>query len=221
MKTGRSSRRRGFTLLEAILALVLASLLFASVSLYTGTWLLDWQRLVARGGQEDVVAIVLDRLVEDIEEAQPFLVSEIGGERIIFEGSADRLTFLRPALGFEARAGLDQITYHTGPVGSSMAIVRSRRNYGLPDVQGGAGEDLPLIRGAVTLAFSYAGPDGGLMPEWTDRHRLPVLVRVEISGASPRPWRQSAYARLRVEMPANCGTEAALAECLSRLQPGS
>ena len=32
--------------------------------------------------------------VEDIEEAQPFLVSDIGGGRIVFEGSADRLTFL-------------------------------------------------------------------------------------------------------------------------------
>lgn len=209
-------RRRGFTLLEALLALVLATLLMGALSLYTGTWLRQWNRLVMRGSQEDVVAIVLDRIVEDLEETQPIYIKDPTGERVSFTGNSDSVTFLRPALGFDARAGLDEVTYLNGRAGTQAAIIRSRRGFD-PKVQTSSGEELPLIRGDMRLDFSYADANGNQAPTWNDTRRLPVLVRVEISGATPRRWQQFAYARLRVEMPANCGTQATLAGCKARM----
>ncbi len=216
MSNATRGRKRGFTLLEALLALVLATLLIGALSLYTGTWLKQWSRLVMRGGQEDVVAIVLDRIVEDLEETQPIYGKEPTGERVIFTGSADSVTFLRPALGFEARAGLDEVTYLNGRAGAQAAIIRSRRGFD-PKRQSGSGEELPLIRGDMRLDFSYADTNGNLATTWDDPRRLPVMIRVGISGAMPRRWQQFAYARLRVEMPANCGTQAALAACKARM----
>jgi len=211
--------RRGFTLLEALLALVLATLLFAGISLYTGTWLRQWERLVQRGTREDVVAIVLDRVVEDLEEAQPIYRQSPAGGSVMFAGDQQSVTFVRPALGFDERAGLDEVTYVKGSVGVEPAILRSRRTI---DRDGNAqsGEDLPLIRGNYLIAFSYAGADGKQSETWSDTRRLPVLVQVSISGNDPRPWRQIAYARIRVEMPAVCGNPAKLAECRSRMGAG-
>ena len=169
-----------------------------------------------RGGQEDVVAVVLDRIVEDLEETQPIYVKEPVGEHVIFTGNADSVTFLRPALGFDARAGLDEVTYLNGRAGAQAAIIRSRRDFD-PKGPTATGEELPLIRGDMRLDFSYADANGNQASTWSDARRLPVLIRVEISGATPRRWQQFAYARLRVEMPANCGTPATLATCKARM----
>lgn len=213
----RIKARGGFTLLEALLALVLASILFAGISLYTGSWAGQWHRITLLSAHQDVASIVLDRMVEEIEAAQPALVFDGGAVAGTFEGNAETVSFVRPALGFERRAGLDRVTYGYGAVDGEPAIMRMRRDYG-PEA-GSSGEDLPLMRGDIRIALSYAGADGNFVGEWIDQRRLPALVRIEISGSSPRPWRQIAYARPRAEMPAACATPELVQEC-SRLMGG-
>lgn len=210
--TRKNTARAGFTLIEALASLALATMLFGGLALYTGTWLRHWQGMIARGGQEDTVSVILDRMVEDLEAAQPGYPNSEGAATIRFTGQSDKITFVRPALGYEPRAGLDDITYSMGRAGADEALIRARRD----QRKGDDGEDLPLVRGDLKLSFSYAGPDGRLSPEWTSTNRMPSLVRIEISGSSPRPWRQWAYARLRVELPARCGAAQALAPCLQR-----
>ncbi|MEP9398617.1 prepilin-type N-terminal cleavage/methylation domain-containing protein [Mesorhizobium sp. KR2-14] len=210
--TRKRSAQAGFTLIEALVSLVLATILFGGLALYTGTWLRQWQGMIDRGGQEDTVAVILDRMVEDLEAAQPIYSNPEGAAAVRFAGNAEVVTFVRPALGYESRAGLDDITYSMGRAGADNALIRARRD----QLMGAGGEDLPLLRGDLKLSFSYAGSDGALNAEWTRTNRMPSLVRIEISGSSPRPWRQWAYARLRVELPARCGAADALAPCLQR-----
>ena len=69
MRRRSRQSRRGFSLLEAIVALLLASILFGGISLYTGSWLTRWRDLIASGSRTDMAAIILDRLVEDLEAA--------------------------------------------------------------------------------------------------------------------------------------------------------
>ena len=210
---GKRSAQGGFTLIEALVSLLLATILFGGLSMYTGTWVRHWQGMIDRGGREDTVAVILDRMVEDLESAQP--IDSDPNSAIIavrFDGSAESVTFVRPALGYQARAGLDDVTYSIGQAGSDRALIRVRRDH----LATSGGEELPLMRGDLKLSFSYAGPDGEFNPEWTSTTRLPSLVRIELSGSSPRPWEQSAIARLRVEMPAHCGAGEALARCLQR-----
>jgi len=207
-------RRRGFTLLEALLALVLATLLFGAIALYTGTWLRSWGGIVARGTREDTVAIVLDRIVEDLEAAQPVHADGPMAGAVAFSGQADTVVFVRPALGYGPRAGFDHVTYFNGSAGGEAAVIRARRAW---PPQGGSGEDLPLIRGDARLGLAYAGPDGAFAQRWGFSDRLPSTVRVTLSGTQPRPWTQTAFARLRVELPAACGAKDLFQECMSAL----
>lgn len=203
----------GFTLIEALVSLVLATMLFGGLSMYTGSWLRHWQGMIDRAGREDTVAVILDRMVEDLEAAQPVYSNPEGlATAVRFTGNAEMVTFVRPALGYELRAGLDDITYSMGLAGTDRALIRARRDH----LKDSGGEDLPLVRGDLKLSFSYAGPDGALSPEWTSSTRIPSLIRIEISGKFPRSWRQWAYARLRVELPAHCGVAEALSQCLQR-----
>ena len=148
--TTKRSARAGFTLIEALASLVLATMLFGGLALYTGTWLRQWQGMIARGGQEDTVAVIQDRMVEDLEAAQPHYSNADGAAAVRFTGHADEVTFVRPALGYEPRAGLDDITYSIGRIGADEALIRARRDY----MMGGGGEDLPLMRGDLKLSFS-------------------------------------------------------------------
>jgi len=209
----RRARRKGFTLLEALLALVLATLLFGGIALYTGTWLRSWGNIVALGTREDTAAIVLDRIVEDLEAAQPIQANGPMAGAIAFSGQADTVVFVRPALGYGPRAGFDHVTYLNGSAGGEAAVIRARRAY---PPQGG-GEDLPLIRGDAQLGLAYAGADGEFAQRWAFPDRLPTVVRVTLSGTQPRPWRQTAFARLRVELPAICGAKDLFQECMSAL----
>lgn len=211
--TRKRSVQGGFTLIEALVSLVLATMLFGGLSLYTGSWLRHWQGMIDRAGREDTVAVILDRMVEDIEAAQPIYSNAQGTITAVrFIGNAEMVSFVRPALGYELRAGLDDITYLMGVVGKDRALIRARRDH----LKDSGGEDLPLVRGDLKISFSYAGPDGELSSKWTSTNRMPSLIRIEISGSSPRPWRQWAYARLRVELPAHCGVAEALSQCLQR-----
>jgi len=207
-------RRRGFTLLEALLALVLATLLFGAIALYTGTWLRSWGGIVALGTREDTVAIVLDRIVEDLEATQPIHADGPMTGAVAFSGQADTVVFVRPALGYGPRAGFDQVTYLNGSAGREAAVIRARRAY---PPQDGGGEDLPLIRGDARLSLAYAGADGEFTQRWESPDRLPSTVRITLSGMQPRPWTQTAIARLRVELPAACGARDLFQECMSVL----
>src|SRR5690606_917573 len=117
--TRNRNAQGGFTLIEALVSLLLATVPFGGLPLYSGTWLRHWQGMIDRGGREDTVAVILDRMVEDLEAAQPIYSNRNGGPTAVrFAGSAEMVTFVRPALGYEARAGLDDITYLVGLAGT-------------------------------------------------------------------------------------------------------
>jgi general secretion pathway protein J len=210
----RGRRSRGFSLLEALAALVLAVLLFGGISLYTGTWLRHWERIVDSSSRDDNVAVVLDRMVEDIEAALPLHErDETRGQRVLFDAGVEEIRFVRPALGFDVRAGLDSVTYLSAGSGQARAVVRSRRDHGDED---NGGEDLPLLSGGTGARFAFAASDGEFYANLPNPSRLPQLVRVELHGQSPGPWSRTSYARLRVEWPAVCGRSDMLPHCLER-----
>jgi len=213
MSGARKAARRGFTMIEALAALSLALLLFGSIALYTGTWLSHWERIIAMSSRADNVAVVLDRVVEDIEStAAMYASADAGRGAVVFEGLDDRLSFVRPALGYGPRAGADRITYLNGAVDGTSAIMRLRRDHG---GQASGGEDLPLLRGGPTIRFTYAGNDGEFLDAWGDSSSLPQVIRIEIAGEKPRPWSRAAFALIRSEWPAFCGRQDMLDQCQS------
>lgn len=211
MSAASKAGRRGFTMIEALAALSLALLLFGGIALYTGTWLSHWERIITMSSRDDNVAVVLDRVVEDIEAtAAIYVAAGPGRGAVVFEGFDDRLSFVRPALGYGPRAGADRITYLNGTIDGTSAIMRLRRDHGR---QTSGGEDLPLLRGGPRIRFAYADDDGEFLDSWGESRSLPRVIRIEIRGERPRPWSRAAFAIIRSEWPAFCGRQDMLEEC--------
>jgi general secretion pathway protein J len=202
--TQRSTRlRRGFSLIEALAALAMSAMLFAAVAQFTGVWFTRWRDIVMTTGRQDQVLVVLDRITDDIEAAVP-VFGPNGAPQLLFDGRADRLTFARHALGFNQRGGVDAVTYAMGDAGGRRALIRSRRT---ANAQGAAGEDLPLLRSDVSVAFAYGARDGTELQAWSDPDRLPSFIRVTLSGTVPAPWNRSAVMHLRALWPEACAAE--------------
>jgi hypothetical protein len=202
-------------LMEAILALTLAAMLFAALSLFAGTLIRRWDGLTARASALDAASVVAERMAADLEAALPAL--SVQGERAQagFAGGPERVTFVRPAAGFEPRFGLDQVTYEIARDGRTPVLVRLRTDYApapSPAAAPAAPDRLELLKDA-SVRFSYAGASRAFEANWRERPSQPAWVRVEVSGANPRPWTAVAYARVRVSMPGECALETALEKC--------
>src|ERR1700675_3174420 len=96
----------GFTLLEALIAVALMSMLLAMLATVTAQWMPAWKAGFDRVQGADLLGLGLDRIVADLAAAE--FVSP-GGEnaRPLFEGTASSVTFVRSAIGPNASAGLE------------------------------------------------------------------------------------------------------------------
>src|SRR5258705_216438 len=59
------SQRAGFTLIEALLATLLMAIIMGALAQMTSQWLRSWDRGFTRIQSVDLLAVGLDRLVED------------------------------------------------------------------------------------------------------------------------------------------------------------
>ncbi|MCU0830245.1 MAG: type II secretion system protein GspJ [Rhizobiaceae bacterium] len=209
-------KSRGFTLIEALAALALGALLFGLIAQFTGAWLGRWRDVVMVSSRQDAALVVLDRMADDIGAAMPFVAaSETPTMRFDIEGAADRITFVRAAIGFNARSGLDRVTYRVGDSGGINALIRQRRN-AAPG--GGAGENLPLLRGDIRMALTYFDERGTAQASWDRDDRLPAAIRIDLSSQTPRPWARTMVVRLNATWPAACGSARYSAQCVAERQ---
>jgi general secretion pathway protein J len=213
----RRAPRAGFALLEALAALALSLMLFAGLSLVTSGWMQRWVGIAERGETADVAATVLDRMVEDLEAAR-FLV-DLAQQRAPaeFTGEADAVVFVRPALGFEPRAGLEEIRYRVATETGIVTLVRERRDY-FPGGGQGAFVPLPLMEARLSLAFRYIDHEGEAQARWFGRPRLPTRIEIELSVPGPHGTRRVAVARPRITWPIACVPEEQRQPCEERLR---
>jgi general secretion pathway protein J len=212
----RRRSQRGFTLIEALAALALGVLLFAMIAQFTGAWLGRWRDVVMFSARQDAALVVLDRMADDIGAAMPlFEAGDSPTARLDFDGSADQLTFVRAAIGFNARTGLDRVTYRVGDSGGINALIRQRRNH---SVGSGTGENLPLLRGDVRVTLTYFDQRGAASASWSRDDRLPTAIRIDLASSTPRPWARTTVVRLAAQWPAACGSARYSAQCVAERQ---
>ncbi len=65
--------KKGFTLVELILSLVILSMLFGTMYFALGTQLRLWQKIVSAAERQQVINAVLTRIVNDIRAAREIL----------------------------------------------------------------------------------------------------------------------------------------------------
>jgi len=175
----------GFTLIEVLMATLLMTVILAALATVTSQWLPNWNRGMARVQRAERLSMGLDRIVADLAVAEMMPVNG-DAKAPLFEGSELAVTFLRTAVGPNARPGLEIIRFVEKADSQGLALVRERAPFApMPsDAQIRFVDQVVLIRLPFRVMFSYAGPDHVWQPDWRGRMELPDMVRVTVRDSA-------------------------------------
>jgi general secretion pathway protein J len=214
----------GFTLIEVLMATLLMTVILAALASVTSQWLPNWNRGMARVQNSERLAMGLDRIVADLSVAKMMPING-DAKAPLFEGTELAVTFLRTAVGPNARPGLEIIRLVEKADSQGLAMVRERATF-TPrpsDAQIRFADQVVLIRSPLRVTFSYAGPDHVWQPEWRGRMELPDMVRVTVrDGTTGQVLAVSRAATVHVNAPAECVRAKNSTTCLTaRLKPAA
>ena len=178
----------GVTLIELVAALVVVALTFA----IAGTGLRFLARSSDRGAEliarHDMLSRGLDALRRDIERLQRVVWKRGRNNEFAFSGDSKGLTFVGIEPPFPTEAAPFFLIYSILQRSDWGTLVRGRAPFdaGAKDIKALRGEDeVTVLEGPYTFRFSYYERKEGRerwVPRWTERDRLPELIRLEILG---------------------------------------
>jgi general secretion pathway protein J len=211
----------GFTLIEVLLATLLMTVILAALATVTSQWLPNWNRGMTRVQRAERLAMGLDRMVADLSVAE--IVAVNGDAKTpLFDGSELAVTFLRTAVGPNARPGLEIIRFVEKADSQGLAMVRERGPFvPMPtDAQLSFVDQVVLIRSPLRVTFSYAGPDQVWKPDWHGQTQLPDMIRVTVrDSATGQVLAVSRAATVHVNAPADCVRAKDAANCTLGAKP--
>ena len=205
--------RRGFTLVELVIALAILAMIAGSVAAGIRLAVGSIERGEAVAHDAARLRAVLGVVERALMSADPLPIPGGDNTNAYFVGQEKGVRFLTAGAPAVQGGGLRLISFfeRTGGGGNGIAMATAS-----PFRVGGAeeweGTEKPriLVPGAGELAFSYsAGPtkEGAWewLPSWDlkETGRLPAAVRVEFSVPSPSGPRKTAFV---VPVPAGGGT---------------
>jgi general secretion pathway protein J len=207
-KRSRRTKTRGFTLIEALIAIVLMSVILGALASITSQWLPNWNRGIARAQRSELVSIALDRLIADIG-ASEFISPNRDTKAPLFDGTEFSITLVRSAVGPSASPGLEIVRIVEINDKGGLLLVRSTKPFTpLPATttslrQMDFANPVVLLRSPYQVSFAYAGRDGIWKKEWQNVDQLPAAVRLTVRDAtSGRTLTISTTALVHVELPA-------------------
>jgi len=228
MSRGRVGKgTAGFTLLEVVIAMALMAIIITLLGMITGQWLPNWNRGFVRVERSELLALGLERLVNDLAAAQFVSVGrEARGP--LFDGARRSVTFVREVLSPTAPRGLEivRIAETAGAGGPVMARMRAPF---MPVENGIKRRDPPdfadpvvLLRPPYRLAFSYAGPDRIWRDAWRGEIEVPKAIKLTVSeAATGQTLAVSTATLVHAEIPADCISAKSLADCRKSLAQAS
>ena len=205
----------GFTLIEVLVATLLMTVILAALATVTAQWLPNWNRGMTRVQRAERLALGLDRIVADLSVAKMIPVNK-DAKLPLFEGSELAVTFLRTAVGPNARPGLEIIRLVEKADSQGLAMVRERAPFApMPsDGQIRFADQVVLIRSPLRVTFSYAGPDQVWQPDWRGQMELPNMIRVTVrDSATGQVLAVSRAATVHVNASAECARSKNLTTC--------
>lgn len=189
-KSRRTSASEGFSLLEAIVTLVLLAMMLAMLPgvLDLGRQVLRAERRVEQEDQSGSAEAVLRRLISTIRPVRRLAADD----RVLidFNGEAEAVTFVAEAPDALSSAGL--MTYRiglaparTGGTGRRDLVLVLGRSAG-PDRVADDARHSVLLEDVDQLSLAYFGssPEDTTprwLQRWTDRDRLPQLVEITVT----------------------------------------
>lgn len=214
----------GFTLIEVLIATLLMTMILAALATVTSQWLPNWNRGMARVQRAERLAMGLDRIVADLSVAEMIPINR-DAKVPLFEGSELAVTFVRTAVGPNARPGLEIIRLMEKADDQGLALVRERAPFvPMPsDSQIRFADQVVLIRSPFRVTFSYAGPDQLWQPNWRGETQLPEMVRIMVrDSATGQLLAVSSATALYVDGWAECARAKDATACFAaRQKPGA
>jgi general secretion pathway protein J len=181
----KRSRVAGFSLIEALIATALMVAILAALATITAQWLPNWNRGFARVQRMELNGIGLERIVADLAAAQ-FIPSHSQAKGPLFDGTELAVTFVRSALGPNARQGLEIVRIGETADERGLAVVRATAPFA-PVAPGSIlpqfADPVVLMRAPYRISFAYAGADRAWREGWHDLPSLPRAVRVQVRDA--------------------------------------
>ena len=176
------------TLVELVAALVVVALTFA----IAGSSLRFLARSGDRGTQliarHDMLSRGIDAMRHDIERLERVAWKRGRNTEFVFTGDAKGFTFVGVEPPFPTQAAPYFLIYSILQRSDGGTLVRSRAPFdaGAKDLQRVRGEDeVTVLEGPYTFRFAYFEHKEGRdrwVPHWTERERLPEMIRLEIAG---------------------------------------
>jgi general secretion pathway protein J len=209
----------GFTLIEALIAVALMGVILAALTSITSQWLPSWNRGIARAQRSELVRIALDRLIADLG-ASEFITPNRDTKTPLFDGTEFSVTFVRTAIGPNARPGLEIVRIAAIPNKGAPVLVRATKPFAplgsnttlLPDSD--FANPIVLLRSPYLVSFAYAGRDRIWKTTWQNADQLPAAVRLTVRDAtSGRTLTISTTALVHVELPAACAGAKSKDDC--------
>ena len=205
----------GFTLLEALLAVGLMTLLLATLATVTAQWMRGWKAGFDSTQSADLLGLGLDRIVADIGAAE-FISPGQADTRPLFQGTDSSVTFVRSAIGPNSPLGLEVVRLAEIDDARGRILVRTRTAF-TPSVtteaiESGAVEftnPVILMRPPFRVSFAFAGSDRFWQETWLNAAQLPEAVRISIRDAQTSEILPASTAALvNVNAPAECAANA-------------
>lgn len=192
---------RGFTMIELLLVFVLLALLMAGAygGIRTATKSVErGEALIDRTNKLRVAQEFLRRQLGQTL-ALPFDQNEATGERIVFEGDSDVLTYVSPMPGYLGRGGpyVQNLSFERGNGGLRLVFRHTLLNGFEPDERFENSERKPvvLLEFISSARFEYRGVDetgelGDWKDSWDKPGMSPLLVRIvlEFERDSKMVW---------------------------------
>jgi general secretion pathway protein J len=199
------SRIEGFSLIEAVAAVALTSTIVLALGSITGLWLPNWRRGFEGLQRSDLVELGLERIAEDLSVAE-YVTPWADAPGPLFEGDPASVTFVRSAIGPNARPELEVVRIAEASDSRGPALVRTRSRFtpvehGRPAEPSGFNDPVALIRAPLQVSFAYAGPEHVWAQRWKNEERLPEAIRVTVVDASSRMRAASTVVRLKITAP--------------------
>jgi general secretion pathway protein J len=196
--TRRANPQAGFTLIEVLIGITLLAMLGTLIASGTRLGGRAWNSAERQTADSDDMVLLQSLFRRTIVRARPAFVSADPRDMTVaFAGEPDTLSLVAPQPGTQYGGPWVQERFYVARHGASRALfVDLRVNATSAPDNRTVGENQAVLLDHVSkIEFAYFGPSGPGAPPawqetWTNRSRLPDLVRVAIVRDSPGlpPW---------------------------------
>jgi general secretion pathway protein J len=184
-----TNARSGFSLLEALAALGLTGMLFATglplFVQFVGQWSVGTDRLMAADEWMSATA----RIADDLAQALPLKMGLSDQTPVAFHGTPNQVDFVRTALGGRGNFRLDFVTLSIAPQNRGrVAVIRAARAFSANSFN-----DPPDLADGVTLlelrqpaTFEFIDTAGKVQESWDPAAGLPSRVELKLDASDAK-----------------------------------